>query len=380
MEKASISAAVTKVQPTEVKLLEHHWFEAINQPFLGSKRKLVKGWIELEQMSTVFGPTSCGKTFWAMDLALHVASGREWFGCKVAQGGVIYVAAEAGRLINNRVLAFKIHHGLTNVVLPFVTIPEPVNLYPQGKKRFADDLARLGLTIKEVAARMTVKPSLIVIDTLNRAFPGGDENNSEAMGKVLEVTAMLRDKFNCHVMVVHHTGKDPTRKARGHSSLICAVDTAIEVAREADSDVSTVTIDKQRDGIAGVSQAFTLKSIGLGRDEDDDPVTSCVVEWTDAPEKKLTGQNATALKVLETVIEARGLTDLDGRVTVKVEEWRAACAVAFKTEAGSNRERVTWKRIWDAYKAGGGRVGVSGDGFYVWFKAKEEIANDRRPM
>src|SRR5581483_5323891 len=81
------------------------------------------------------------------------------------------------------------------------------------------------------------------------------------------------------VLIVHHSGKDETRGARGHSSFKAALDTEIEVVAKDNLHVATVT--KQRDLPGGDKFAFRLKVVELGQDEDGDAVTTCVVEPVD---------------------------------------------------------------------------------------------------
>jgi hypothetical protein len=69
------------------------------------RRWLVQRLIQPEQITVVFGPPGCGKTFFALDIGLHVAAGVDWCGRHVASGWVVYIAAEAGRGIENRVAA-----------------------------------------------------------------------------------------------------------------------------------------------------------------------------------------------------------------------------------------------------------------------------------
>src|SRR5258706_3804854 len=70
-------------------------------------RGLVKGIINVGALVAIYGEPGCGKTFLTLDLALSVADGRSWFGHKVPKRGrVVYVAAEAGASIRNRVGAW----------------------------------------------------------------------------------------------------------------------------------------------------------------------------------------------------------------------------------------------------------------------------------
>jgi hypothetical protein len=81
-------------------------------------------------------------------------------------------------------------------------------------------------------------------------------------------------------MIVHHTGKDAAKGARGHSSLRAATDTEIElVADESGNRYAKVT--KQRDYEGGEKFFFDLKPVILGVDQDGDEVSTCVVSPID---------------------------------------------------------------------------------------------------
>jgi hypothetical protein len=55
---------------------------------------LVENLLIASQLSVVFGPANVGKSFFVVDLALHIALGWKWRDRDVEQGGVLYVAAE----------------------------------------------------------------------------------------------------------------------------------------------------------------------------------------------------------------------------------------------------------------------------------------------
>jgi RecA-family ATPase len=71
---------------------------------------------------------------------------------------------------------------------------------------------------------------MIVLDTLSRVIAGGNENAPDDMGQLIGNCDRIRAEARAHVMLVHHTGKDEARGARGHSSLRAATDTEIEVS------------------------------------------------------------------------------------------------------------------------------------------------------
>jgi hypothetical protein len=118
--------------------------------------------------------------------------------------------------------------------------------------------------------------SVVIVDTLNRAAPTSDENSSKEMGEILQACKWLQGLIGGLVVLVHHTGKDTTKGARGHSSLFAALDGAIEV--EKSNDKRSWSIAKAKDGLDGKNFPFNLKLHNLGQDLDGDEITSCTIE------------------------------------------------------------------------------------------------------
>ena len=87
-------------------------FAEVN-PDLNS-RGVIKGLINAGETSLIVGAPQSGKTFFTLDAALHVAGEPTWRGHTIRNGSVVYVAAEAGRGIINRVAAWKMRHGYYN--------------------------------------------------------------------------------------------------------------------------------------------------------------------------------------------------------------------------------------------------------------------------
>jgi RecA-family ATPase len=189
-------------------------------------RPLVKGLLEREQTSLVFGESGCGKTFFALDQDLHIAAGLDWFGRRVEQGSVVYVAAEAGRWIFNRIAAWRDAHKLDKKDIPFVVLPQAIDLSHPA----AGDLQRLIDAIR--GAGLGDNLAKVEIDTVSRVLSGGNENAPNDMGMFVSSLDRLRDELHCHVGGVHHSGKDQARGSRGHSLLHCAVDTEVQVIRD----------------------------------------------------------------------------------------------------------------------------------------------------
>lgn len=222
------------------------------------------------EFSVLYGESNCGKTFFALDLAMHVALGRKWRDKEVEQRGVIYAALEGGHGTKNRIAAFKDRYAIAGKI-PFGIVPSALNFMDRN-----GDIQALINAIQDNEKRLG-RCGLIVVDTLARAISGGDENSSADMGQLIINADALRSVTNAHIMFIHHSGKDALKGARGHSSLRAAVDTEIEVSRPDEHSPSTVKIVKQREMEMIDSMSFQLDRVVLGTNRRGKEVSSCVV-------------------------------------------------------------------------------------------------------
>jgi KaiC/GvpD/RAD55 family RecA-like ATPase len=227
------------------------------------KPALVEGLLDHGALSVLYGESNTGKTFVALDIAFHVATGAAWQTKAAEQAAVVYVAAEGGGNIKKRIAALRIHHKTGSA--PLALVPCPIDLSGAGA-----DVGPLVELVASAAAKIgPIK--LVVIDTLARAMGGGNENASEEMGALIRNVDRIRAETEAHVLLVHHSGKDKAKGARGHSSLRAAVDTEIEI------EARKITITKQRDMEIGGPLGFDLESVTIGQDARGRAVTSCVV-------------------------------------------------------------------------------------------------------
>lgn len=227
----------------------------------------VRGVLPLEGIGAVFGPSSSGKSFLVLSLLASVANGAEWFGCRVVRAPVLYVALEGEAGIAQRVKAYQAKNG---------QIADSFRFLLQGLDiRNAADRADLVQAVRAAGWNGGV----LCLDTLNRAVPGMDENDSKSMGEAIGAAKAIQAELGGLVLLVHHTGKDATRGLRGHSSLHAALDAAVEVTRN--NDRREWTVAKSKDGEDGEAHPFRLDVVEIGEDEDEDedgePITSCVV-------------------------------------------------------------------------------------------------------
>lgn len=253
-------------------------FPITRADFLGGMHfaaDFVEGLLTEGGASVVYGASNVGKSFWILDLAVHVATGRTWREVhEVDQGAVVYVALEGSNGLRNRLEALR-RKGLLPDDAPLYVCISPVSLLDAGHA------AMLSQSVKEAASQSNLPCRLVILDTLARAMAGGNENAGEDMGAAVASIDAIRNATGAHVCVIHHSGKNEAMGARGHSSLRAAVDTEIEVFRPDGERVSTVRATKQRDLEPGEPMPFTLAQVELGLNHRNKPVTSCTVHHED---------------------------------------------------------------------------------------------------
>jgi len=208
----------------------------------------------------LYGASGSGKSFLAFDFAAAVASGTDWFGRKVEATSVVYIVLENDGGFPQRVSAWE-QHNKRKMPSTLKLIMEPFNLTSDA------DIAAL--------AEVIPSGSVVIIDTLNRAAPTVDENSSQGMGRILEASKSLQMQTAGLVVLVHHTGKDESRGARGHSSLYAALDAAILVSLK--SGKREWSLHKAKDDRDGDAFPFSLETVTLGISPTGDKVSSCVV-------------------------------------------------------------------------------------------------------
>lgn len=344
------------------------WFREIDLP--QHSDSIIKGLLGRSAMSVIFGESGCGKSFFALDLSLYIAADWAWRGRKVKAGAVAYIAAEGGHGMRKRVIAFRQHHAIPDDAdLPFLLIPNRVDLL--------DPKADTEALIEEIqsAARDCGHPvQLVVIDTLSRAIAGGNENSPDAMGAFVANCDRIRQETQAHVCIVHHSGKDTAKGARGHSLLRAATDTEIEIKKDEATSTATARLSKQKDGEEGDEFAFTLERVTVGTDEDGEDITSCVVEIAEPSAKRhrcnVHGAAKVALDMLRKALAEAGETPptsnhIPGHLhVVTVSLWRRYCAAGNVT--GSDKpdtQTKAFKRAADRLQSLG-LIGVW-DG-WVW--------------
>ena len=228
------SAQASQKNEVDGEVLHPH-FDYLADIKLSPPEWIVDQVITASTLTAVVGASYAGKSLVGIDLCCCVAAGIDFHGHEVKQGTVLYIAAEGRSGLLSRVDAWRAANDLVGVELPFI-------------------LSKTGLNMRDPALIASIKTLIekvsdlrvIVIDTLNRNYGGGNENESGDMGQFITSCDELIAHFGCTVCVVHHLGKDQSAGARGHSSFYAALDTEITVKAIGDDDVQ-VSCTKQKD-------------------------------------------------------------------------------------------------------------------------------------
>jgi hypothetical protein len=232
------------------------WFKDI-MPSL-SDNYLIDQWIYRKAVGLLYAPRSSLKSFVALDKLLTLAAGmKSWYGFDTQPCGAFYLAAEGAEGMRERVHAFRLAHGLEEKNLPFVLLPNALNLLDSHQTNL------LIQVIKECQEQQDI--GIVAIDTLAKTMRGGDENSFPVISTYLESIERIRDECGVTVIVVAHAGKDVTRGARGHSSLEADVDFVIRCERDEATGVVAVEVTKQKDAPDGTTLHFKLRQVEIGQ-------------------------------------------------------------------------------------------------------------------
>ncbi|MGD9661428.1 MAG: AAA family ATPase [Porticoccaceae bacterium] len=206
-----------------------------------------------------YGSPGSAKTFCAMDLAISLAYGGQWFGLKTLRLDVTYLFLEGGYGAKNRLKALRSEKGEI----------------PENFKFLFDSFDITAHSDLKALAEVLPKGGVVFVDTLSQASAGKDENHPRDMGEIVSGAKFLQAKTGGLVVLIHHSGKDAAKGMLGHTKLRATLDAAIEVGR--DGTRRWWKTAKNKDGPDDIGFGFTLKTVEIGYDDYGEPVTSCVV-------------------------------------------------------------------------------------------------------
>jgi AAA domain len=328
------------------------------------KNWLLKGAIAKGETSMWIAPPKRLKSALMTDISIAVASGTDWRGYKSKQKcGVVYFALERGDLVKRRFDGHRMRDRLEG--LPIEVVSKLVNLMDVGSVTILEH------TIREIERKKGFKIGFGVIDTLAKgiAFGGGDENQAKDMGRALANLRKVQELTGVHIAIVHHTGKDQTRGARGSNSQVGDVDMLVQI--KGDQKVKEAIITDANDQAEGLLTKFVGEVVTLGLDEDGEERTTMIISAEDCGSATTTTKSAAKPKILS----HRDQRGMDLLIKAINEEGRPPPANLPRSVV-----KVVPLDIWRDYcKRGALAGGETDDAFRMAFKrTSESLVTKRR--
>ena len=255
--------------------------------------QLVEGLIAVGDIAVFYGAAKTGKSFLTVDLALSLSNGDVWFDRSTRHAKVLYWAGEDFKGLIARRAACTRHKGACGV---FSIGDDPLSLAPS---KAADTLDALSNVLRYELAPSSLEdpsnysklPPVLIVDTWAMLTASMDENSGKDMSAAMAALRELQVRVaNLTIIIIHHAGKDGSRGMRGHSSLLAAVDVAIEVDRSS-KGLGRWTVRNARRNPTGATGQFRLKPVSLPAGAFSVAGTqleTCILEEIDEVEKDIT--------------------------------------------------------------------------------------------
>lgn len=326
--------------------------------------------IEENVLALIFGEPESGKSLLSLDISCSVATGLPFHGRHVREGSVIYIAGEGFSGLKRRLTAWEKLNEVSIKDAPLYLSSMPAALTDSFS--VSEVLSAIG----EVAEQAG-NPQLIVIDTLARNFGVGDENSTQDMSQFINGLDVIKNHYQCTILIVHHSGLSDKGRARGSSALKGAVD--VQFRLEVDGIHHTLSCQKAKDMEKPDPLYFERVSVDVMETQQGEIVTSPVlVACDDEPRKKRSRLSANEQLGLQTFLAAakeRGRVDSLGRFQgVHIEDWRPYFYEKSTADLQDSKRRIfndTRKRLVQK-----GELEVSNDVYKLASENAELIENE----
>ena len=253
------------------------------------KSWLIKRLIPAVGYGLLSGQWGAGKTFVVFDLAAALVTGQPFIGHAIKRTcGMLLIAAEGADEVRLRLDAVVREKCGGMPRAPFRWYEAAPLLLHKGSAEMLITMARQA--DKSLQQEFGLPLGLIVIDTIAACAgyaKAGDENDPATGQAVMNVLKVAAQELNCFVLGVDHFGKSLEAGTRGASSKEAAADLVLACLGDKELSGSVVNtrlaVRKNRGGRQGEEFPFALRSVEASEpDEDGEPVSTMVVDWTHA--------------------------------------------------------------------------------------------------
>lgn len=231
------------------------------------KPMLIEGLIGEGDSVMIYGPPKAGKTFVIADLLLACVCGGVFAGgFQVLRPlNVAYCTNEGTGSFHMRIAA-AIEHGqvpesdVERRLFYFEDLPQLYDAQsPYAVEAFVEDWKSLGVPL-----------DIFILDTLNKAALGSEENSNSEAAIVLNNLRSARRELGCASALVHHSGRQG-EKGRGASAYDGDLDLQLRVEHDEESNYRSLQFRFAKDLEGFPDIGFRLKPVAQ----------SCAVSWID---------------------------------------------------------------------------------------------------
>ena len=230
---------------------------------------LVDELIPVAGLVDVWGKAKCFKSFWTLDLMLHVAMGWEYRDRYVRQGAVVYCAFEGAHGYKKRIEALRRHYDIAeDAVVPLYVMPGQANLIAEHRVLISDIAEQLGgaMPVRRGARHPEQEPGRVREQGRRhgRLCPRG--------------RGYPRPLRLCR----HHRPSLRLRRHPASRAFVTARCRRRAARRSQAGGVITVTVEMMRDGPEDTQVVSGVEVIEVGEDQNGKTLTSLVVVPSDA--------------------------------------------------------------------------------------------------
>jgi len=236
-----------------------------------------------------------GKTAIALKLAMNIANGEDFGSLKVYERRpVLYFTLEGARAVELRIQAERRWRRENNMGVPersyMFVVDRPHDFFSDGQQEA--NCAKIALHAAKCQQEFGTDLGLIVIDTITKAMPAGDQNSVEDTSKLFRMVDFLRSNgVTATILFVHHLSKQG--QVRGSTNIEAEVDVVLKLVKTKEGPVK-MYIGRARSMDEDIHYFFNFESYDLGRTVQGFGLSAPVVRMASSADMTSKGDEARA--------------------------------------------------------------------------------------
>jgi hypothetical protein len=226
--------------------VQRRWVRVPYSELLARPKKpmLIDDLIGERDSCMIFGKPKSGKTFVVIDLLLSAVCGGTFAGVFNATRPLVvaYMTNEGLGSLAGRIRANALHNEV-----PYDDISKNLFIYEDVPQLYSNEGPESITKFVDEWLEFESDPlDLLVIDTLNKATLGADENDNSDAALVSRNLFLARKRLGCATCVIHHTGKngDSVRGASGYDG---DMDIQLKVTKEESTGIRYLSMTLAKD-------------------------------------------------------------------------------------------------------------------------------------